>query len=380
MYHTGIDDIAAAEDIVQEAFAIASDKWQVIVPDQPQAWLYATIRNMAYNSLKKENQKQALHGDYLAFDPQLVDEHDLLRILFACLQPAFPPKVQLVIVLRYVCGLRVKRIAALLASNEDHISKVIYRWRAQNKSGYFVYAGMSTEPDEQKVRMALKVLYVMFTEGYQLAEDGSFTDEALCEDALSLLQEMMKMGISSNGNVKALYALLLYNLARAQSRINQLHELKSLSEQDRQGWNKEIISVANHYLFLSQKESSSVSAYQLEGAIAYLHTQARSFQETDWQGLAKLYEKLVLVNSSPFTKLSQAAALYFGGNEAGAITILNQLKANPFFQNYHLMYCFQAKISLDKNDISAAKSFYKKALTCQINALEKQFIEKEMGC
>lgn len=378
MYHTGIKDIAAAEDIVQEAFAIASDKWQKNVPDQPGAWLYKTIRNIAYNGLKKEQRKQVLEDDYIDSDTQPTDDQDVLRVLFACLQPAFPPKVQLVIVLRYVCGLRVKRIAALLASNEDNISKILYRWRAQHTSESFVLTETTQNPDEQKIRMAIKILYVMFTEGYQLSEDGHLADEALCEDALSLLQEMMKMGIVANGEVKALYALLLYNLARADSRTNQLDELTVLAEQDRTCWNQEMIAVANHYLLHSQKESSAPSAYQLEAAIAYKHTLAVSFEETDWHGIARLYEKLVLANPSPFTKLSQAAALYFGGDEAGAIKILNQLNANPFFQNYHLIHCFWAKIYHDKNANENAMNRYKKALTCQINAFEKKFIEKEI--
>lgn len=378
MYHTGIEEIAVSEDIVQEAFAIASDKWQKTIPDQPEAWLYKTIRNIAYNNLKKEKRKQVLEDDLIAFDPQLVDDHDLLRILFACLQPAFPPKVQLVIVLRYVCGLRVKRIAALLASNEENISKILYRWRAQNKSENFILTEMSGKPDSQKVRMALKILYVMFTEGYQLSEEGGLSDEVLCEDALSLLQEMMKMDIVANGEVKALYAWMLYNLARAETRTNQLDELTVLAEQDRTRWNREMIAVANHYLLCSQKESLSTSAYQLEAAIAYKHTQATTFAETDWHGIAGLYEKLVILNPSPFTKLGQAAALYFGMNEKGAIEILNQLNANPFFQNYHLIHCFWARIYRDKNDVPRALASYKKALTCPVNAFEKKFIEREI--
>jgi RNA polymerase sigma-70 factor (ECF subfamily) len=378
MYHTGIEKIEISEDIVQEAFAIASEKWQKNIPDKPEAWLYATIRNIAFNNLKKEKQRQLIEYGDITPEPEPSDDQDLLKVLFACLQPAFSPKVQLIIVLRYVCGLRVKRIAALLASNEDSVSKILYRWRAQITPETFKLSEISHTPDEQKIRMALKILYVMFTEGYQLSENGNLTDEALCEDALSLLKEMMKMHIDSNGNVKALYALMLYNLARADSRINQLNELTVLAEQDRGRWNREMIAVANHYLFQSQKESSIPSAYQLEAAIAYKHTSAAKYEETDWVSISGLYEKLVQLNPSPFTKLGQAAALYFGGNEPGAVKILIQLNANPFFQHYHLIHCFWAKIYGDKNDTANALVFYKKALTCQINAFERKFIEEKI--
>ncbi|SKB80535.1 RNA polymerase sigma-70 factor, ECF subfamily [Dyadobacter psychrophilus] len=378
MYHTGIKELAVSEDIVQEAFAIASKSWQTNVPDQPEAWLYKTIRNLAYNFLKKDKRHQAIEKDYMAEEVQQTDDKDLLRVLFACLQPAFPPKVQLVIVLRYVCGLRVKRIAALMASGEEGIAKIIYRWRAQHAVENGLLAEKSTEPDAQKVRMALKILYVMFTEGYQLAADGNLTDESLCEDALSLLQEIEKTGISANGDVKALYALLLYNLARAGSRTNQGNELLTLAEQDRTVWNKEMIAVASHYLLLSQKESAQPSAYQLEAIIAFKHTTAPTYAETDWKGIAALYERLVAINPSPFIKMGRAAALYFGGNEIAATAILTQLISNPFFQTYHLLHCFWAKIYAGRGDSTNALASYKKALICPINAFEKKFIEKEM--
>ena len=378
MYHTGIRDLSVAEDIVQEAFAVASKSWQKKVPHQPEAWLYKTIRNLAYNFLKKDKRQQCIVEDYLAEEVQQTSDRDLLRVLFACLQPAFPPKVQLVIVLRYVCGLRVKRIAALMACGEEGITKIIYRWRAQHAATNWVLTEKSAEPDAQKVRMALKILYVMFTEGYQLAADGNLADESLCEDALSLLQEIEKTGMNANGDVKALYALLLYNLARAASRTDHADEMLTLAEQDRTLWNKEMIAVANHYLLLSQKESTQPSAYQLEAVIAFKHTSAPTYVETDWNGIGALYERLIAIDASPFTKMGHAAALYFGGNETPATAILTKLISNPFFQTYHLLHCFWAKIYTGRGDSRNALTSYEKALICPINAFEKKFIEKEM--
>lgn len=378
MYHTGIKDLAVSEDIVQEAFAIASKTWQKQVPDQPEAWLYKTIRNLAYNFLKKDKRQQGIEEDYISEETDQTSDRDLLQVLFACLQPAFPPKVQLVIVLRYVCGLRAKRIAALMACGEEGITKIIYRWRSQQDPANWAPTEKSMEPDTQKVRMALKILYVMFTEGYQLAADGNLADESLCEDALSLLQEMEKTGFSADGDVKALYALLLYNLARAGSRTDHGNELLTLAEQDRMVWNKEMIAVANHYLLLSQKESTQPGAYQLEAAIAFKHTSAATFAETDWKGIAAIYERLIAINPSPFIKMGHAAALYFGGNENAATAILTQLTSNPFFQTYHLLHCFWAKVYTDRGASQNALASYKKALICPINAFEKKFIEKKI--
>ena len=378
IYHTGIKDIAVCEDIVQEAFAIAAEKWRQEMPVHPEAWLYKTIRNMAYNTLKKADQKRLFEETYQINDQGIDNEQQLLKVLFVCVRSAFSPKVQLVVALRYINGLQVKRIAALLGTDEDTISKILYRWRAQSKNHQWDFDQEVDFNNAPQLKMVLKIVYVMFTEGFRLSAKGSLTDQSLCEDALGILQTLIQMKVRAAGEVKALYALMLYHLARACSRLNEIDELVELAQQDRSCWNKEMIAVANVYLLESKRETEKETAYQVEAAIAYLHTTAQTFDAINWLQIAELYAKLQQLNPSPVTLLNHAAALYLGKRHEDAIRLLDQLSTNKFFKNHHLLHCFWAKVYKDQHEPAKALNSYQQALHCPVSTLEEQFIQKKI--
>ena len=195
MYRSGISAIADAEDIVQEAFAAASLKWQQTPPEHPEAWLYATIRNIAAKQLSRARPHMPLdHADRLTIAYAASEDGDmqLLRLLFACMHANFSPKTQLVISLRYVHGLQVQQIAQLLGTLPESISKILYRQRQQVKAQDIAFHSGFVWWSEQKVSMALKVLYLVFTEGWKIGDDGGLTDGQLCEDALSLTKAVMQ--------------------------------------------------------------------------------------------------------------------------------------------------------------------------------------------
>lgn len=378
IYHTGIKDMAIAEDIVQEAFVVASEKWGANLPDHPEAWLYKTIRNMAYTALKKEDKKRLFEEEYEA-TADIDKELQLLRVLYVCVQSTLSPKIQLVIALRYINGLQVKRIAALLGTDEDGISKILYRWRAQCKNQQWDFKQEVNFNNKRQVSMVLNIVYVMFTEGFRVSSKGGLIDQAICEDALSLLQTLIKMKVIANGEVKALYALLLYHLARSCSRLNEINELIALEQQDRSCWNKEMIAVANGYLWQSKKETKSNNSYQIEAAIAYLHTSAPAFETINWLQIIQLYAQLQLLSSSPFVKLNYAAALYFGGKQQEAIQMLDELNAHHFFRKHHLLHCFWARVHSDQGHFVKALDCYKAALIRPISRLEEQFIKRKIS-
>lgn len=377
MYHTGIKDITLAEDMVQEAFAIAAEKWKQNLPDQPEAWLYKTIRNIAYNTLKKEGKKRKFEEDDTITADDTNDEQ-LLKVLYVCVQSSFSAKIQLVVALRYINGLQVKRIAALLGTDEDSISKILYRWRAKCKTQQWDFQQEVNFHQERQVKTVLKIIYVMFTEGFRVSATAKLTDQALCEDALSLLQSLIKHNVIAAGAVKAMYALLLYHLARSCSRLNDIDELVEFAQQDRSCWNQEMIAVANNYLLASKAESKKENVYQLEAAIAYLHTSAANFAAINWLQITQLYAQLQKIYPSPFTQLNYAAALYFAGQHEKAIEELQVLQANQFFRHHYLLHCFWAKVYRDQQNFSEALRAYQKALQGNLSSLEKQFIHKKM--
>lgn len=366
--------LADAEDLVQEAFTAAAASWPANMPERPDAWLYAVVRNQA--SRYKERRQPHVPLEHLPADPALPVKNEdgdlhLLRLLFACMHPRFTVKVQLVTALRYVFGLQVQQIAELLGAEADSISKIIYRQRQQLKSGDIAFRSGFVWWSEAKVGLALKTLYVVFTEGWKIRE------ERLCEDALSLTREVIRRARVSVPDAKALYALMLFQLSRWETRTNEAGELLELEKQPRERWNKDMIRVATDYL----KQASAgpaPSTYILEASIACLHAVSPGFAETPWQQIANLYAQLQAMAPSPFVRLNQAVALHFAGQSKAALQMLGTLEQEPFMQHHHLLHCSIARIYADGGRNHLALRHYRKALWGKPSPEEETFIRKKI--
>lgn len=377
MYRSGINVIADAEDIVQEAFAAATVQWEHTLPDNPEAWLYATIRNIAAKALNRARPHVAVdYADRLTTGHAASEDGDmqLLRLLFACMHPDFSPKTQLVTALRYVHGLQVQQIAQLLGSPPDSISKLLYRQRQQVKKQDIAFHSGFIWWSKQKVSLALKVLYLVFTEGWKIGDNGDLTDEQLCEDALSLTKVVIKYSRVCLPDANALYALMLLHLSRKNARLNAAGELVELENQPRERWNHQMIHVATTYLH--KAKDGPPSALLLEATIAWLHT---ATENTPWEKISLLYEQLARINPSPFVQLNHAVALHFAGRSAAAQQLLLSLGSDAFMPQYHLYHCSLARVAEDGGRMAEALMHYRTALACRLTIPECVFIEKKIA-
>lgn len=377
MYRSGISVIADAEDVVQEAFTIAALKWRETLPEHPEAWLYATIRNIASKQLDRSKPHVALaHADRLTVAHASSEDGDLqlLRLLFACMHKEFPAKTQLVIALRYVHGLQVQQIAQLLGALPDSISKILYRQRQQVKAQDIAFHSGFVWWNEQKVSMALKVLYLVFTEGWKIGDDGGLTDEQLCEDALSLTKAVIQYSRVCRNDAKALYALMLLHLSRAEARTDETGELLELENQQRERWDRDMVRVATAYLH--EAKNGPPSALLLEATIAWLHA---SSENTPWEQICRIYEQLMRMNPSPFVQLNHAVALHFAGHSGASLQRLLSMRNDPFMQRHHLYHCSLARIYTDQGRTAEALEHYRLALTCRLTRPESSFIHKKIN-
>ena len=373
LYRGGISSMADAEDIVQEAFAAAAASWPQQLPDKPEAWLYATIRNIANKQLSRQKPVMSLdNAGALPADAAMREDGDLqlLRLLFACMQPAFSPKLQLVMALRYVHGLQVQQVASLLGVAPDTISKMLYRHKQQQKGRDMAFSSGFVWWSEQKVLTALKVLYLVFTEGWK------YTDEQLCEDAVSLTQTVIRHARVGVADAKALYALMLFQLSRSETRTTATGELLELEHQQREHWNKDMVLVASHYLL--QSKQARHKPFLLEATIAWLHANAPTFADTPWQQIAALYRQLLQINPSPFVQLNLSVALHFSGRSSEALAILQALNNNEFMRGHHLFHCTMARVYTDMLQPRAAAACYHQALQCRTTPQEAAFIRKKL--
>ncbi|MEJ0033549.1 MAG: sigma-70 family RNA polymerase sigma factor [Bacteroidota bacterium] len=303
--YIGLRDLAAAEDIVQEAFTEAASKWNKEMPDNPEAWLYRVCRNIALNKLRHDKKLEYFIDETRAaneLDFENGNDDDQLQMLLACTHPNFSAKNQVIFALRYVAGFRIEQIANILGSPADTITKTLFRMREMivKENVNFVF-DISTATRSQ-AEILHKIVYLMFSEGSKTSGGRSILNLELCEDALSLGLSIVNTRALKLPESHALVALMLLNLSRFEARFNEDGMPIELEHQDRSKWDRSMIKVAVQHIKLAGDDATQ---YHLEAAIAWLHTSAPSFAETDWKKISLLYDKLIAINDSPFVRDEQ---------------------------------------------------------------------------
>lgn len=378
--HVGITDIEEAEDIVQETFLAAHRQWEAKAPDQPEAWLFKVSRNLALKNIR-DNKKRSTyelrtedHVPYFSFSDSTENIDELLRIILACAQPVFSARQQLVFALRYAVGFKIEQIAFILGCPADTITKVLQRIRFSIRDKRIDFNRENFIVSDAQKKTLLKIIYLMFNEGYRTSRGRSLLNLELCEDALTLAREMAGNTVYHSQDAKALFALILFNLARFEARFDQDGEIIDLENQDRTKWNTEMIRLATHHL--SKAQSKILSTYHIEAAIAYLHCIAPSFEQTNWNKVIKLHQKLIKLNESPFAKLNLAIAFFYGREIETAQKMLDDLKEITFINNYHLYHVAYGKLYVFKNEFNQASKHFRKAIELTLNEIERRYIQQ----
>lgn len=382
--YAGLQDLATAEDIIQESFVQATVKWEREMPDNPEAWLYRVGRNLAYKKLRdgKLKKTQSLYESEITLQYQVDqlfaedDEDDQLKMLYSCVHPHFAPKAQVIFALRYVAGFRVEQIAAVLGALPESVTKTLMRMRATITRDKLTFQAGSLRLSSHKTPVVLKVLYLMFSEGYKSSHGKTVLNIELCEDALSLTQAVAASPALACPEAEGLLALILFSLSRFEARFAEDGELVDLENQDRHRWNRDLIRVAT--LHLGHSRTAAYGTWHLEAAIAYIHSSSPSFEQTDWKKIASIYSLILATNDSPFTRLNQAIAIFYSGEAAKAVRHLDALGGSAIMQQYHLYHVALGKIRLCSGDTVQARKSLDRAIKLTSHPAEQDFIRKLM--
>lgn len=372
--HLGVREIALAEDIVQETFVAAHQSWQEEWPQNPEAWLFKVCKNIALKNAR-DRKKVIVESipDLEILKETDSSENDTLNILIACAHPSFSPRQQVVFALRYAAGFRVDQIATVLGSPYETIIKTLQRLRT-NLANENIQLRFDQDNISRVTKLILvKILYLMFNEGYKTTTGKSILNITLCEDALSMTQAMVGNRKFAIPEAQALFALMLFNLSRFDARFDNEGNLIDLESQDRSKWNVDMIALATNQL--ANCKTDNPSAYHIEAMIAYLHCVADDFKTTDWSKIVNLYTKLMASNSSPFVELNWAIAKYYAGERQASIDHLRKLQKIAFINNYHLFHVAMGKI-LSETDIKKGIDHLKKAKNLASHVSEKNYIDK----
>ncbi len=337
---SGYQHIDLAEEAVQIAYQRALEKWPAGMPDNPGGWLYTVARNAFYESLRRtrtENQKlELIQGETgpagsSTLPSDRLDEFksvpdDLAAMILLCCNPELNPKAQVCLTLKSACGFSVKEIARSLGMQEEATKKIITRAKLKIADDQGVFRDLDTGKISARFPLVLETLYAIFNEGYAASSGDLQLRREVAEDAIRLADIFLQTSFTPRqylGELYALVALMLFQFARFDARIDESGLPVRLQEQDRARWDQEMISAGFEALKTSQS-AGQPSIYHLEARLATQHAVSPSFEQTDWQVILSLYDQLLLLKDTPEVRLSRVVALKYA---TGWQTALDELEA-----------------------------------------------------
>ena len=355
----GLQQLSSAEDAVQWSLAQALEKWpRTGKPDKPAAWLFKVAQRFLLTELRQKtarrievNQYDELQSDYnsdqhaQALSGELKDA--LLRMLFVACDDSIPIESQLVFTLKCLCGFSIKEVSLRLFISEANVYK---RFSRAKRALADLPIDIMELPDDDigsRLGSVLRVLYLLFTEGYLSSSEDAAIRQELCKDALRLTVLISQSRYGSTPVVSALIALMYFNIARIDSRINELG-LVLLEQQARESWDQQMIAQALIYLERSAK-GNTLSRYHVEAGIAAEHCLAQSFEQTRWDKIATSYQLLESITGSPLLLLNRAIATAEWKTPQHGLVILESANLPTWLQKSYLWHAVSADLQFRSN-------------------------------
>jgi RNA polymerase sigma factor (sigma-70 family) len=378
-------DFAAAEDAVQEALISAAEQWPVEgIPRNPRGWLYHVAMRRITDHLRSEiarRRREESVGSEVwaewAFVPPPdadigADRDDSLLLLFMCCHPSLSPPSAIALTLRAVGGLTTAEIASAFLAPEATMAQRISRAKQTIRTSRIPFEIPSEEERAERLGSALHVLYLIFNEGYTTSAGADLHRTDLSNEAIRLAR-LLRSLLPSSGAVAGLLALMLLTDARRAARTGPNGELIPLDEQDRSLWNRELI--AEGVALASEAMSTGpVGAYQLQAAIAALHAEAPSVDDTDWPQILALYGVLERLSSNPMVTLNRAiAAAMVHGAEAG-LRLLEPLDGDTRITGTHRLDAVRAHLLEKAGDRDRAIAHYRAAAERTASIPERNYL------
>ncbi|MCY1392871.1 RNA polymerase sigma-70 factor, sigma-E family [compost metagenome] len=380
-----LGDFDLAEEALHEAFFIAVERWQRDgVPANPRAWLVSTGRFKAIDGLRRRarfdvSQARLAQALETLEAPDMADEDvedDRLRLIFTCCHPALAADAQVPLTLREVCDLKTEEIARAFLTSPSTIAQRIVRAKVKIREAGIPYQVPVRAELAERLDSVLRVVYLVFNEGYSASSGPNLTRNELCEEAIRLGRLLLEL--LPDPEVMGLLALMLLQASRNQARTSAEGELVVLDEQDRSRWDTALI--AEGCMLVEQAlRSRDFGPYCLQAAIAAVHAEAPTAAQTDWEQIIGLYDVLLRAQPSAVIELNRAAAIAQRDGPATGLALVEAILARGQLQDYHLAYCAKAQFCRQLGLTEQARSAFETALGLTRLEPEKRFIKQRLS-
>ncbi len=389
----GTQNLALAEDVVQDAFIRALETWKFYgVPKNPSAWLMTTAKRRALDALRRQGTarkfapevSRLLESEWTrapaldaAFDAGGVTDTQL-RMMFSCVHPKLPAETQIALILHLLCGFGTDETAAAFLKRPAAMEKRLARAKKTLADSRELFELKGAGDVASRLPAVLRALYLLFNEGYHGASPQTAIRQELCHEAMRLASLLLENPLTTTPPAHALAALMDLDAARLPARRSAGGDLILLVDQDRSLWDKGLIDAGLRHLALAA-QGEEMTVYHIEAAIAAEHAAARGIRETDWGAIVSLYETLMRIQPSPVVALNRAIALAqrdgprAGLEEVGKIADRERLLRYPFY--FTAIGEFELRL---KNTFKARKAF-STALRLARNPEERRFLQERIA-
>jgi RNA polymerase sigma-70 factor (ECF subfamily) len=381
-----LGDFELAEEALHEAFRAALEQWpRDGVPANPRAWLVSAGRFKAIDGLRRGARLDPLDDDaaealVASEDPDSWGsegiEDDRLRLIFTCCHPALQPDAQVALTLREVCGLTTEEIAHAFLAAPSTLAQRIVRAKAKIRDAKIPYQVPSPKELPERLDSVLRVIYLVFNEGYSATSGEALTRHDLSGEAIRLARLLVEL--LPEPEAMGLLALMMLHESRREARATPAGDLVLLENQDRSRWNRTLIADG---VGLVERALASRRAgpYTLQAAISAVHAEAADARATDWAQIVALYDLLMRMEPSPVVELNRAVAVAMRDGPAAGLALVDAILARGDLADYRLAHAARADLCrrLGRND--EARAAYRRALELTRQEPERRFLERRIA-
>ncbi len=384
----GTSHIEKIEDAVQDTFLKAMQVWAFkAVPDNPTAWLYRVANNALIDMLRRQQKSSSLEESTPKKDQMGGSEEQVLlddvisdsqlQLIFACCDPTLSKEHQIVLSLKLIGGFSNKELAEALLKKEEAVAKSFTRGKKRFRNEVQMLKIPVQMGLQSRLFVVLRVIYLLFTEGYAATSGSQVLKREICYEALRLALLLQKNKYCNHPNLDALIALICFHASRFDARLDENEELVTLEHQDRSKYNQELIRIGIQHLETSGTDNKLPSSYHLEAARSFYHCDAKSFQTTDWKSILYLYDMQLRQQYSPMLALNRVVSYAQVHGTKKALDELKLLEAKTDFGHTGLFYAIKADLLKELQD-SRYKDILQKAIDLTENELIRKHLTKKM--